>query len=160
MLYCGGMLYIEPKILEKIKSYCAYQERCHSEVRYKLIDLGVRGEELEHIIGLLIEENFLNEERYAKAIVHGKLHYKHWGRRKIIQFLKSRDVSEYCIQAGLREIDEEDYRDILLQIAQKKAARLESGTPAFERHQKIIQYMVQKGFEVNLVREIVKDNIE
>lgn len=153
-------MYVEAKIMEKIKSYCAYQERCHSEVRYKLIDLGVRGDTLEYVLGELVTENFLNEERYAKAIVRGKLHYKHWGRKKIVQFLKSRDVSEYCIRTGLKEIDEDEYLEILSQIIRKKAAQLNDETPVFERQQKITQYMVQKGFEVQLVREILKDNIE
>ena len=74
--------------LEKIKYYCAYQERSHNEVRSKLLELEIYGNELENYISVLIDENYLNEERYACAIARGKFYYKQWGRQKILQALK------------------------------------------------------------------------
>ncbi len=153
------MLFLDPQIVEKIKHYCAYQERSHSEVRYKLIELGARGEELEAIIGVLIEENFLNEERYAKAIVRGKLQYNHWGRKKIFAYLKGKQVSDYCIKKGMQEIDEVFYVELLIRLAQKKAATLQDETNIWAKQQKVIRYLLQKGFEANLIEEFVKDNI-
>lgn len=154
------MTYIDGKILEKIKGYCAYQERCHSEVRYKLVDLGVRGDELEQIIGILIEENFLNEERYAQALVRGKLKYSHWGRKKIFDYLKQKGVSEYCIKKGMKEIDDLYYNELILELAEKKARSLESEKNAWVKQQKIVRYLLQKGFETNLVLALVGDVVE
>jgi regulatory protein len=153
------MSFLNPQIVEKIKHYCAYQERCHSEVRYKLVDLGARGEELEEIIVQLVEENYLNEERYAKAIARGKFKYSHWGRVKIKDFLKQKGVSEYCIKKGMKEIDENEYFDTIVKMAIKKAHTLQNEPNLWTKQQKIMRYLIQRGFEIPLVQEIVKDNI-
>lgn len=153
------MTYIDEKIVEKIKHYCAYQERCHSEVRYKLVDLGARGAELEEIIVLLIDENYLNEERYAQAVVRGKLKYSHWGRKKIYDYLKQKGVSEYCIKVGMKEIDDLYYNELILTLAEKKAQTLNNEPNAWIKQQKIMRYLIQKGFEINLVQVLVTDNI-
>jgi regulatory protein len=93
--------------LIKLQRYCAYQERCHQEVRNKLIALKVFGDDLEDVISNLISEGFLNEERYARAYVRGKARIKRWGKMKIVAQLKSRQISDYCIRKGLEELDEE-----------------------------------------------------
>ena len=100
-------------ILNKLRHYCAYQERCHEEVRTKLLSLKVYGDGLEEIINQLISEDFLNEERFAKAYAGGKFRMKKWGRGKIIQGLKARKISDYCIKQGMSEIPEEDYQKFL-----------------------------------------------
>lgn len=151
---------IDGSILEKIQSYCAYQERCHSEVRYKLIALGARGQSLEAIISVLIADNFLNEERYAKAIVRGKLYYKHWGRYKIIQLLKQKQVSAYCIQSGLKEIDEAEYYNILEQETLKKLESLKSEKNKYILKQKVSRYVIQRGFESDLVQDVINAYIQ
>lgn len=154
------MTYIDEKIVEKIKIYCAYQERCHSEVRYKLVDLGARGEELEQIISVLIDENFLNEERYAKAIVRGKLNNNQWGRKKIIEYLKQKKVSDYCIKKGLLEIDEDKYEALMNAIIDKKFASLYKESNAWVKSQKVLRYLMQKGFESDIVIDLLKRKIE
>lgn len=153
------MSFLNPQIVEKIKHYCAYQERCHSEVRYKLVDLGARGDELEEIIILLVEENYLNEERYAQAIVRGKFKYSHWGIVKIKDFLKQKGVSEYCIKKGLKEIDQNEYFEAIVKMAIKKGNSLQNEPNLWTKQQKIMRYLIQRGFEIPLVQEIVKDNI-
>ncbi|MBK8342084.1 MAG: RecX family transcriptional regulator [Bacteroidetes bacterium] len=99
--------------LNKLRHYCAYQERCHEEVRTKLLSLKIYGEGLEAIINKLIEDDFLNEERFAKAYAGGKFRMKKWGRGKIVQGLKLRKISDYCIKKAMLEIDESDYQKTL-----------------------------------------------
>ena len=81
--------------LKKLQRYCAYQDRCHQEVRSKLLDLGIYGHDLEEVIVALIEDNFLNEERFARSFTRGKLRIKHWGRNKILQELKKKNI--FCL---------------------------------------------------------------
>src|SRR5687768_10604150 len=88
----------------KIQRYCAYQERCHQEVRGKLYEYSLFKDEVEDILTNLITEGFLNEERFAKAYAGGKFRMKKWGRLKIIHELEIKGLSKNCIHAGLKEI--------------------------------------------------------
>src|SRR5919107_6298125 len=106
--------------LQKLKQYCAYQERSHYEVVQKLWDLGVRKAEYDEIISALIEEDYLNEERFAMQFAGGKFRMKDWGRKKIYYALKEKQVSTYCINKALQSIPQEDYLKTLRQLAQKK----------------------------------------
>jgi regulatory protein len=143
--------------LQAIQHYCAYQERCHSEVRSKLLELNFRGTELEEAIAALIEEDFLNEERFAQSYIGGKFRIKQWGRRKIIQELKKRRVSDYCINKGLKEIDEAEYMKTLYNLASKKQQELKSEKNNWIRKQKTQRYLMQKGFETDLINDILKE---
>src|SRR5579862_2862160 len=111
--------YSKAEALKRAEKYCAYQERSHSEVRTKLLQLGQRGRELEDIMVTLIEKGFLNEERFAIAYTGGKFRMKHWGKNKIIQQLKFRNISDYSIRRSLKEIDEKDYKASLKTIIEK-----------------------------------------
>lgn len=142
--------------IEKIKHYCAYQERSHKEVRSKLLSLKVYGEELEQHISILIEENFLNEERYARTLARGKFRMKQWGRNKIRQALQEQDISSYCIQQAMMEIDETEYEETLESLARKKIESLDAEVDAFIRKGKVIQYLQQKGYEYPLVLRVIE----
>jgi|694.fasta_scaffold50477_6 regulatory protein len=144
--------------LEKIKHYCAYQERSHQEVRFKLIELGIFHHDLENYIAILIEENFLNEERYARAIARGKFYYKQWGRNKILQTLKLQKVSNYCIQKAMQEIDENDYIATFQKLAQNKLALLRHEKNKFTKMKKLQSFMLQRGFEYEYINSFVKEN--
>ncbi len=141
--------------LKDIQHFCAYQERCHSEVRYKLLELSFRGEELEQAIASLISDDFLNEERFARSYCRGKFRMKQWGRQKIIQNLKQKQVSSYCIQKGLSEIDPEEYEKTIRSLAEKKMAELHKERLPRIRKQKVLRYLVQKGYEYDLVNEVL-----
>ena len=136
--------------LQKLKHYCAYQERSHSEVKEKLYNLGVRKSDHDGIIAALIEENYLNEERFAMAFARGRFRMKQWGRVKIKYELKQKQVSDYCIKKALNQIDEEDYIQVLEKLAKEKYAFYKSEQYLI-RKKKTIDYLVQKGFENNLV---------
>ncbi len=134
----------------RIRHYCAYQERSHAEVRTRLLQLGLRGEDLEEVMVHLIEHDFLNEERYAIAFAGGKFRMMHWGRQKIRAALKARQVSEFCIQQALRAIPEADYRKAMQMETQKKLSSLR-GLPEYQKKQKAVHYMVGRGYEADLL---------
>lgn len=141
--------------LKKLKHYCAYQERCHHEVKEKLYNLGVWKKEHDEIIATLIEENYLNEERFAIAYAGGRFRIKQWGRVKIKYELKQKQVSEYCIKKALKQIEEEDYLKTLQKLANQKYASLKSEQHLI-RKKKTMDYLLAKGFEMDLVRGVVE----
>lgn len=143
--------------LEKIKQYCAYQERCHSEVKTKLIQLSVYGEDLEEVIAELISEGFLNEERFARSYCRGKFTLKKWGKNKIVQNLKTKGVSEFCIRKGLLEIEEEHYEAVFQELFEKKSKELSSEKNHWMKKKKILNFFLQKGFESHLVYDKLKE---
>jgi regulatory protein len=133
---------------DRMVKYCTYQERCHTEVRSKLISLGVYGNELENMILKLIENGFLNEERFARIYAGGKFRQLHWGRNKIIQQLKFRNISPYCIREAMKEIDEESY----LRVLRKEIAKRRPAPTADRKiNFKTAQYLISRGFEPELV---------
>ena len=141
--------------LQKLKHYCAYQERCHSEVKEKLYSLGVWKQEQDQLISSLIEENYLNEERFAIAFAGGKFRAKQWGRVKIKYDLRQKQVSAYCIKKALQQIDEEEYLKVLTKFAKEKYASLKS-EQYLVRKKKTAAYLLQRGFESELVNDILK----
>lgn len=141
--------------LQKIKHFCSYQERCHSEVKSKLYDLGLWKQDVETLISQLIEENYLNEERFSKQFAGGKFRLKKWGRNKIVYELKQKQVSAYCIKKGLKEIDEDDYLLTLKKLAVDKLKLLKSEKNVFVRKRKITDYLLQKGYESDLIRDTI-----
>ncbi len=133
---------------QKLMKYCTYQERCHEEVRSKLISYKVYGDDLERVISRLIENDFLNEERFAKLYAGSKFRQLQWGRTKIIGQLKFRKVSDYCIREALKEIPEEHYLRTLRALIQKRkpARGFDTATRI-----KTAQYLISRGFESPLV---------
>ncbi|MDB5208337.1 MAG: RecX family transcriptional regulator [Flavisolibacter sp.] len=140
--------------IQKLRHYCAYQERSHSEVQQKLWDLGVYRSEHDEIISGLIEDDYLNEERFAKQFVGGKFRMKDWGKKKIYYALKEKKVSEYVIKIAMKEIDEEGYKKTVEKLAEKKYGLLK-GEQYMVRKKKTMDYLLQKGYEPGLVTAIV-----
>ncbi len=137
--------------LQKLKHYCAYQERCHSEVKQKLYDLGVWKKEHNEIIAALIEEGYLNEERFAIAFAGGRFRIKQWGRVKIKYELKQKQVSDYSIKKALKQIEEDEYIKLLNKLAKEKYASLKTDQYMI-RKKKAMDYLLAKGFETELVK--------
>lgn len=137
----------------KIRAYCAYQERCHDEVKQKLYGYGLYGREVDQLLADLIEENYLNEERFARLFAGGKFRMKAWGKMKIVQELKLRRVSEYNIRMAMKEIPDMDYQGCLEQLAAKKWGTL-SGKK-IEKAAKTTRYLMQKGYELPLIQKAV-----
>ncbi len=140
----------------KAGDYCAYQERSQQEVRNKLYQYGLHQNEVEQVISELITEGFINEERFARAYVGGKFRIKKWGRIKIIQGLKQHRISDYCIKKGLLEIDEEDYLSTLRNLIEKKRENISSSSAPI-MNKKLAAFMLQKGYESNLIWEFLRN---
>ncbi|MEO1513995.1 MAG: regulatory protein RecX [Bacteroidota bacterium] len=141
--------------LLRLARYCAYQDRCHQEVRSKLLDLGIYGMDLEEIIVELITDDFLNEERFARSYARGKFRIKRWGRIRIRQELKQRQISDYCIKKAMQEIEDADYLQCLTELLHNKKALLNESNPFILRN-KLAQYAIRKGFESKLIWDILK----
>lgn len=141
---------------EKLKRYCAYQDRCHQEVRKKILSLKVYGDDLEEIITSLIKDDFLNEERYARSYTRGKFRIKKWGRNKIKQQLAARYISAYCVKKGMSEIDEEEYMDTLREIIKKQLLKNTELGELLSKD-KSIKYAYNKGYESSLIFKVIKE---
>lgn len=139
----------------KAQNSCAYQERCQQEMRDKLYEWGLYSNDVENIIANLISDNFLNEERFAKAFAGGKFRIKKWGRVKIKIELKKRKISDYCIKKGMQEIDDADYIKTLKAVLAKKSKEIKGGKEQV-RNYKIAQYVLSRGFESDLIWEEIK----
>ncbi len=141
-------------VLEKLKAFCVYRERCHQEVRSKLLAEKIYGEELEEIMSILIQENFLNEERFAMAYAVGKFRQNKWGKTKIkMEFLRL-NVSTYCINKGMEAIDEEEYEETIENLWNKKYETLRD-SKEFVKKQKTLNYLLSKGFEYELIKNLM-----
>lgn len=138
----------------KIEQYCAYQERSQQEVRDKLYDMGLHQKDVEELISELVTDNFLNEERFAITYARGKFRIKHWGKIKIKQSLKLKRVSEYCIKKALKEIDGDEYLEVLKTEMHKKAEKVKDKDP-YIRKNKIAQYLASRGFEQDLIWDLL-----
>jgi len=143
--------------VEKLKYYCAFQERCHQEVQEKAYKLGLYKNEVENAIIALIQEDFLNEQRFAEAYVSGKFRIKRWGRVKIIQNLKLKRISDYCIKKGLAEINEEEYLETLNYWIERRM-RDSKENDSFKKKGKVANFVIQKGFEPGLVWEVLRED--
>lgn len=137
-------------LLLKAAHYCAYQERCHEEVREKLAEWGAYGDDAGYILQQLIEQGYLNEERFAQAFAGGKFRTKKWGRIRITLELKARKVSDYCIRSAMKEIDEGDYTKALRELAEEKYAAVKDRNPLVKKN-KTAAFLIGKGYEPELV---------
>ncbi len=142
---------------QKLKHYCAYQDRCHSELKTKAYSLGMKRADVEELTSRLIEEGCLNEERFARSFAGGKFRMKQWGRNKIRAELKKKQVSSYCIAAALEEIDDAKYKDTLHKLAIKRWSSIKgAGTNLFVKMTKTRDFLTLKGFEPALVANEIK----
>ena len=148
--------YTVEEATKALEHYCAYQERCHKEVEQKLYDLNMVPEAKEQIIIHLLKYNFLNEERYAKAFVRGKFTIKKWGKQRIINELKYKNISSYNLNTALKEIDLDNYLKTLKSLAEKKWTTLKDSNIYIKKN-KLIKFLISKGYESELVYSLVND---
>jgi len=143
---------------KKIEHYCAYQDRCHKEVISKLKEMGMIPMAIDKILGQLIQDRFLNEERFAKSFARGKFKIKKWGRNRIVNELKQRDISKYNITTALKEIDPIEYANSLDELAKKRLQQLSEPNPQ-KRKKKLADYLLYRGWESHLVYEKLQELI-
>ena len=147
------------EIKRKLEQYCVYQDRCHKEVEQKLGDFNLIAEAREQILLSLIQDNFLNEERFAKSYARGKFRIKNWGKQRIVRELKFREISSYNIKTALQEIDEKEYLKSIHDIATKRNQQIIEVNP-YQRKQKLIGFLQRKGYEMDLVYKVVNSIVE
>jgi regulatory protein len=142
-----------------LEHYCAYQERCHLEVQKKLQSMGMIPIAIGTIINRLIEDNYLNETRFAKAFARGKFKIKKWGKQRITRELKLRDISAYNIKVALQEISEADYNQTLWELAEKRCAAIKESN-VYKKKKKLADYLLYRGWESALVYEVVRELVD
>jgi regulatory protein len=142
--------------LQKLKHYCGYQERSHAEARDKLYSFGLFKQEVEELVARLIEEDYLNEERFAIAFAGGKFRIKKWGKIKITHALKEKRVGDYCVKKAIELIDEKEYEDTLQELMISKWESLNSETNIFSKTKKTHDYLLQKGFEIDMISQSIR----
>jgi regulatory protein len=138
----------------KMEAYCAYQDRCHKEVEEKLRAYDLIPEAREMILLHLLEEGFLNEERFARSFARGKFRIKKWGRMRIERELRSRDISSYNIKQGLSEIDPDDYEQTLFELSEKKFQQTHEKHP-LKKRKKVADFLLRRGFESQKVYAVL-----
>lgn len=142
-------------IEEKARRYCAYQERSHQQLRDKLYSWGLHKADVEKIIALMIEEGYLNEERFAMAFASGKFRINHWGKQKIEAALRQKKISEYCIRKALDAIDDNDVFISALKIAEKYFSKLQE-KDILKRKYKTIAHLRSKGYDAETAGRALK----
>lgn len=142
--------------LLKLEHFCAYQERCHAEVISKLYSLKMTSDEIDLIVVQLIENNFLNEARFACSFARGKHRIKFWGKIRITNELKIRQISSANITLALKEILPEEYEETFNQLSERCWNNIRENNN-LKKRKKFCDYMLRKGFESNLIYEKVKD---
>jgi regulatory protein len=144
------------KALQKIKQFCAYQERSHRQVKEKLFSYGLYKLQVDELFSRMIEENFLNEERYATAFAGGKFRMKGWGKVKIKYELKQQQVSEYCIRLAVNTIDDVEYEKKLLHLFHQKLKTLKGERNIYIKKRKLQDFLKQKGYEPVLINKLLQ----
>lgn len=141
---------------KKMERYCVYQERCPQEVFEKLKGMQLSLEDIDQIMAHLIQENYLNETRFAKSFARGKFHNKKWGRNRIVWELKQRNITTLNIKNALAEIEEEKYLDTLDELVQRKWIQI-TDTNLQKRKKKLADYLLYRGWEGHLVYEKLRE---
>jgi len=140
-----------------MERYCAYQERCHKEVREKLFEMRMGPESRDQIIADLIQSNFLNESRFATAFARGKFRTKKWGKRRIVNELKFREISHYNVKLALKEIPDSEYFETFDALAKKRFGQLASEKNLLRKKRKFRDYLVYRGWENELIYSKMND---
>ena len=156
MNYPSQKTYTLKEAQAKLESFCAYQERCHKEVIAKLRTLGMIPSVIDKIISELIKANYLNETRFTQSFVRGKFRIKKWGKNRILQELKVRDISSFNIKLGMKEISDDNYQKTFYELFEKRRREVKQLTKT-EQKKKIFSYMSYRGWENSKVYEALRD---
>ena len=147
--------YTVEEAIKKMEYYCSYQERCHREVRDKLMTMRMIPQAIDHIIAQLIQKDYLNEERFALYFTQGKFHQKQWGRKRITRELKQRNISDYLIVKALKEVENE-YDEVFEALVQKRLIQLSEEHNTYRKRKKLADYLAYRGWEGDRIYEATK----
>ena len=144
----------------KLEKYCAYQDRCHKEVRDKLVEMRMIPEAVDAVFYHLLQHKFLDEERFARSFARGKFRHKKWGKNRIKQELKQREIGDYLIKKAFTEISESDYLNTFDELAQKRFDQLTGETDKYKKRKKLADYLLYRGWPGDWVYEKVTELIK
>jgi regulatory protein len=145
--------------MKKMENYCVYQERCHQEVENKLKEFNLIPEAKESILLHLLENNYLNEERFSKAFARGKFTIKKWGKQRIVRELRLKNISDYNIKSALKEIDDNDYINTFDELAEKRLKEIKERN-IYKKRKKLADYLLYRGWESDMVYNKVTELIK
>mgnify|MGYP000439311943 CR=1 FL=1 len=148
--------YTIEEIKKKLEQYCVYQDRCHKEIERKIREYKLIPEARELILLHLLQENFLNEERFSKSYARGKFRIKKWGKQRIVRELKFRDISAYNIKTALKEIEDDAYLKTIYEITERRNEVI-TEVNQYKRKKKLTDFLLRKGYETDLIFKTVKD---
>lgn len=148
--------YTFQEIKQKLVNYCVYQDRCHYEVEQKMREFLLIPEAKEEILLYLMKENYLNEERFVRSYIRGKFYIKNWGKNKIKQHLKMKDISEKLVTHCFDEIEEEDYNNTIKKIYEQYFSK-QKGLQDYQKRSKTIQYLTSKGYAYQEIIEAIEN---
>jgi regulatory protein len=145
--------------MKKMENYCMYQERCHQEIENKLKEFNLIPQAKEAILLHLLENNYLNEERFSKAFARGKFTIKKWGKQRIVRELRLKNISDYNIKSALKEIDEDDYINTFDELAEKRLKEIKERN-IYKKRKKLADYLLYRGWESDMVYSKVTELIK
>jgi len=151
--------YTVEEALSKLQNYCSYQERCHQEVRRKLVSMRMIPEAIDQIIVALLDHNFLNEERFAKAYVRGKFRIKKWGRRRLTLELKKKEIGIFNINQAISQINELDYLEVFNDLSESRLSFIKESNK-LKKRKKLADYLLYRGWESHLVYQRVSELVQ
>lgn len=149
--------YTVDEALKKLENYCAYQDRCHKEVQDKLKEMRMIPEAIDHIIYQLIQDKFLDEERFARSFARGKFRTKKWGKTRIVRELKLREITKYNINLALTEIEETEYLKTFEKLVKKRLKQLKTEKNLYKKKNKLMTYLQYRGWESHLIYEKINE---
>lgn len=147
--------YTFEEIKQKLIYYCSYQDRCHYEVEQKMREFLLIDEAKDELILYLLKENYLNEERFTRSYIRGKFSIKQWGRNKIRMHLRQKKITDKLISSCFDEIADDDYEKLILKLYSNYNESLKN-LKAYQKHIKIVRYLMSRGFEYNIIEDVVK----
>lgn len=139
--------------IKRLKKLCSKKEKCINDIKNKLIEWGFDNDDIEEIIELLTQENYINEERFANAYVHDKIKFEGWGKNKVFYELKRKGIDENVIEKAINNFDDNDYYEKLKNLIEKKKKLLKEET--FENRQKILRYLYSKGYDIEDIKKFI-----
>lgn len=148
----------EMSLLARAERYCANEEQCRTSVRKKLSDWGASIELSGKIVNRLIDQGYIDEKRYARAYVSAKLRTQKWGRLKVVYQLRTKQVPPKYITEALSEIPEDEYRRILLDVANTKWKTYDDSEPNAKRRSKLITFLASRGYEAAEIQIVIQDH--
>ena len=148
--------YSSKEVRQKLEHYCAYQDRCHQEVYQKMFSFSLTAHEKEELMVYLIDNNFLNEERFAQSFTRGKHNYKNWGKIRIVNELKARNISSTIIKIALKEINDPLYLETFEELSEKHWNTINESN-LMKKRKKFCDFFMRKGWENSLIYEKVRE---